>query len=130
MRSSEPHFSAFDEPTEPSKDSYALPLEDWNRAVDMAQWMSNLDTVSPLRRRMKTFLEAGGQATLMKTAKPPTATVPKTATKALPMKVDPDFKRRAAEYDKVFAAGLNKAVTREEPVKDGPTPQQLADKRA
>ena len=60
----DPPFSAFDEPTERSNDSYALPLDQWNRAVDAAQWMSNLDTVSPLRRRMKTFLEAGGQVAL------------------------------------------------------------------
>lgn len=41
--------------------SYALPLPEWNRAVALAQWMSDLDTKSPLRRRMASYLKESGR---------------------------------------------------------------------
>lgn len=55
-------FPTLDEPTQRSEGSYYLPLPEWNRAVAMAQWMSDIDTVSPLRRRMASYLQATGRA--------------------------------------------------------------------
>ena len=62
MDDREPGFSSLDEPTQPISDSYALPLPEWNRAVALAQWMSDLDTKSPLRRRMASYLKEQGRA--------------------------------------------------------------------
>ena len=53
-----------DEPTDrkAERDSYALPPEQWDRAVAFANFLAEKDAISPLKRRMRTFLEVANKA--------------------------------------------------------------------
>lgn len=60
----EPSFPILDEPmsADGAKDSYALPPQVWDQTVLMANHLAERDAISPLKRRMRTFLEAANRA--------------------------------------------------------------------
>lgn len=58
----EPQFATLDELTE-LRQSYYLPPEQWDRMVAFAQHIAERDAISPLKRRMRTFL-TGSQPSL------------------------------------------------------------------
>jgi hypothetical protein len=57
-------FSIFDEPTE-GRQSYALPPQEWDRMALLANHLAERDAISPLKRRMRTFLGEANRASLM-----------------------------------------------------------------
>ena len=60
----EPRFPVLDEPMprEGARDSYALPPQEWDRMAAFANFLAEKDAISPLKRRMRTYLEAANRA--------------------------------------------------------------------
>ena len=63
----EPPFPILDEPIPPggARDSYALPPQEWDRMAAFANFLAEKDAISPLKRRMRTYLEAANRASLI-----------------------------------------------------------------
>ena len=58
-------FSTLDAPTQPCEQTYAQPLEEWNRLTATAQALAQREAEMPLRRRVGTFLTEANRATLI-----------------------------------------------------------------
>jgi hypothetical protein len=62
----EPNFPVLDSPQPRSGHaSYALPPKEWDRMAAFANFLAEKDAISPLKRRMRTYLEAANRASLI-----------------------------------------------------------------